>query len=112
MLVSVSTESSREGCEQQGDIRDCEIRFLLMSLRLTSSDSTPTHGVAPHIMVVVLVVVGDGGAGYSSVAVSHLTYVYCLVWNKHSGNVAISSSVLTSMFVLFMLILYECEVWI
>lgn len=55
MLVSVSTESSCEGCEQQGDIRDCEIRFLLMSLRLTSSDSTPTRGLAPHIMMVVVV---------------------------------------------------------
>lgn len=54
--------SSCEGCEQQGDIRDCEIRFLLMSLRLTSSDSTPTRGLAPHIMMVV-VVVGGGGAG-------------------------------------------------
>lgn len=78
MLVSVSTEPSREGCKQQGDIRDCEIRFLLMSLRLTSSDSTPTHGLAPHIMVVVVVVGGEGvcvgGGGYSSVAVSHLTW--------------------------------------
>lgn len=71
MLVSVSTESSCEGCEQQGDIRDRQIRFLLVSLSLTSSDSTPTHGLAPHITVLVAVV---GAGGCSSVAVSHLTW--------------------------------------
>lgn len=81
MLVSVSTESSREGCEQQGDIRDCEIRFLLMSLRLTSSDSTPTHGLAPHIMVVVVVVggegVGVGGVQFCGCFPSNMVYT---VW--------------------------------